>query len=97
MNDWYNLEGDTPVRVSPEEVNWDDRWQLVTEIGDSSVSTVFLALDHSICGNEPVLFETLVFGGPLADEGQRYSTKAEAEEGHAKWVLRVQEAVNDQG
>jgi len=95
MNDWYNLEGDTPVRVPPEEVNWDDRWQLVTEIGDSSVSTVFVSLDHGFGDGPPVLFETLIFGGPLADEGERYSTKAEAEAGHVKWVKLVEEAKDE--
>jgi len=35
-----------------------------------------------------VLFETMVFGGPMADEQQRYCTWAEAEAGHKRWVAK---------
>jgi hypothetical protein len=37
----------------------------------------------------PALFETLVFGGPLSQEMDRYSTWAEAEAGHRAMVERV--------
>ena len=96
MRVWYNLEGDTPVPVSSNEVDWDNRWQLVTKVGAvSTVSTVFLALDHSFAGDgAPVLFETLVFDGPLCEQGERYRTKAEATEGHWRWVQRVEDAAD---
>lgn len=61
-----------------------------TRIGDSEVSTVFLGLDHSF-GHEsgPLIYETLVFGGSLANEMERCSTPAEALEGHIKMCERV--------
>jgi hypothetical protein len=93
---WYKLDGDTPVPVSAEEVDWSNRWHLRDTVGESVVSTVFIPLDHSFDGGDPVLFETLIFGGPLADEGERYHTKAQAKAGHAKWMARVVGETNDQ-
>ena len=70
-----------------------DGWARVAKdvIGDSSVSTVFLGLDHGFRG-KPILFETLVMGGPCDQDGDRYSTWAEAEEGHARFLLKVRAA-----
>ena len=57
------------------------------------VSTVFLGLDHSFTrdrdGEQPILFETMVFGGQLDDEQERYATRAQAEAGHAAMLVRV--------
>lgn len=46
------------------------------------VSTVFLGLDHSFGDGPPLLFESMVFGGPLDGEQHRYCTLDEAERGH---------------
>ena len=48
------------------------------------VSTVFLGIDYSFGGPEPVLFETMVFSD-YAEACCRYRTWKEAEEGH-RWV-----------
>ena len=53
---------------------------------------MFLGLDHSFGGGAPLLFETMVFGGPLDGEQERYSTWNEAEAGHKLMVERVQAA-----
>ena len=54
-----------------------------TDIGENvHVSTVFLALDHSFGGDRPLLWETMIFGGPHDQETWRYSSRAEAEAGH---------------
>lgn len=37
----------------------------------------------------PLLFETMVFGGPFDQEMARYSTWDEAEAGHKKMVKRI--------
>lgn len=50
------------------------------------VSTIFLGLDHNYSGGEPILFETMIFGGPLDGEQWRYHTYDEAERGHANAV-----------
>ena len=46
------------------------------------VSTVFLTMDHSFGSGDPILFETMVFGGQYDDYQWRYSTYEEAEAGH---------------
>lgn len=54
------------------------------------VSTVFLALDHRWKRDEgePLLFETMIFGGPLDQELWRWSTPQGARAGHEE-VLRL--------
>ena len=66
----------------------------VTELNDAVVSTVFLPMDHGFDGDPPILFETLVFGGPLDGELERYRTSEEAERGHAAMVERVKAALD---
>ena len=54
------------------------------------VSTVFLAMEHGRDElGRPILFETMVFGGPRDGLQQRYCTWQEAEAGHESvlWVL----------
>lgn len=64
----------------------------LTKIGkDCAVSTVFLGVDHSFGGPVPVLFETLVFGGPLDGECARYTTLKDAREGHRVMLHAVLE------
>lgn len=53
------------------------------------ISTVFLGLDHSFGDGPPMLFETMIFGGSLDGEQERYSTWDEAEAGHKRWVEKV--------
>jgi hypothetical protein len=94
----YRLEGKTPVPANDvlEWARWYDkanRHVADTTIGRVRVSTVFLGLDHSFSrGGDPVLFETLIFGGPLDQEGERYTSWDEALKGHAAAVERVKEA-----
>ena len=58
------------------------------------VSTVFLGLDHNFFwGGPPLVFETLVFGGPLDQEMDRYSTYDEAVRGHEAMCERVRAAL----
>lgn len=63
-----------------------------TMIGGIRVSTVFLGLDHSFGGGPPLLFETMVFGGPLDQDQDRYTTWEQAEAGHAAMCKRVKAA-----
>jgi len=53
------------------------------------ISTVFLGLDHSLTGDIPLLFETMVFGGKYDGECKRYATYAEAEIGHRETIRDV--------
>jgi hypothetical protein len=54
------------------------------------VSTVFLGLD---CNwreeGEPILWETMIFGGKYNEYGERYSSKEDALEGHKRALAMV--------
>lgn len=53
------------------------------------VSTVFLGINHAWRGEDPILFETMVFGGKMDQYQDRCSTWGEAEEMHEKAVMMV--------
>ena len=62
----------------------------LTDTADARVSTVFLGLDHNYSeSGPPLLFETMVFGGPFDQEQERYPTWEGAEEGHQRWVAKI--------
>ena len=59
------------------------------------VSTVFLGINHRFGSGgvgEPVLWETVVFGGALDGEMRRYSSREAALAGHEEMVRAVREA-----
>ena len=57
---------------------------------DIDISTVFLGLDHRFSNTgEPVLWETMIFGGPHDGYQDRYTSRADADAGHAKAVRIV--------
>jgi hypothetical protein len=55
-----------------------------------NVSTVWVGIDmgygFGLPGHAPIIFETMVFGGPYSEECTRYATELEAQEGHARVV-----------
>jgi hypothetical protein len=55
------------------------------------VSTVWLGINHQWGEGPPIIFETMVFGGPDDGDQWRYSTEKEARDGHA---VIVHELVN---
>src|SRR5882724_8255427 len=91
MSDKYILDGHTPVKC--DLVTWaeqfesvDDRRVAYDELSaEVNVSTVFLGLDHRF-GRDgpPILFETMIFGGPHDEYQERYSTWDEAVAGHKR-------------
>lgn len=93
MTFWYTLDKNhNPIASDGPDYD-SDRRVARDEIGEATVSTVFLTLDHNFGDGPPVLFETLVFGGPLDQEMRRYCTWDEAVSGHARMVARVREAM----
>lgn len=64
------------------------------EIEGVQVSTVFLGLDHSFSDEgPPVLWETMVFGGPMDEHQERCAgSREQAEAMHADVVQRVKVA-----
>ena len=73
INEWGSNRETTPNLVHD-----------IFEIGGESisVSTVFLGIDHRHGEGEPVLFETMVFGGNYDGYQDRYCTYDEAVLGH---------------
>lgn len=57
-----------------------------TKTSNGDVSTVWLGLEHGIVNGKPVIFESLIFGGPCDQEMLRYTSLEEAIEGHKKIV-----------
>lgn len=62
----------------------------------AKVSTVFLGLDHNWGDGPPVLWETMVFGGPLEGEQDRYSSAQDAISGHQTMLKKALEAEGSQ-
>jgi len=94
----YILQGKTPVK-EPDLYKWGAFMQSTEKIikqtalpGDATVSTVFLGIDHgfsSVFGGNPILFETMIFGGEHDGYQERYSTYEEAEAGHQRAVEMI--------
>lgn len=98
MTDKYILEGHEVIECT-DLMKWAkwienaDRNVAKTTISpDVKVSTVFLGLNHNYGDGEPLLFETMVFGGEHDEEMERYSTWEQAEIGHKIWVDKLQGA-----
>lgn len=88
---FYILAGKTPVAVA-NVAEW-AAWRALDDGNGShivgryerdgvTVSTVFLGLDHAFGGGPPLLFETMVFGGPDDGAQWRFATWDEAEAHH---------------
>lgn len=71
-----------------------DRCVARANIGDVSISTVFLGIDHGWSGR-PVLWETMIFGGEHNNYQKRYHTRTEALMGHKRAfeMVRASEAL----
>ena len=55
------------------------------------ISTVFLGIDHNWGLGDPILWETMIFGGPHHGYSERYTSRDEAIAGHAEAVAMVRE------
>lgn len=102
---WYKLDSDNnPIPCSSiiEYQEWVKKHG--TTVAESSfldtggekiqVSTVFLGLDHSYNSTIPILWETMVFGGLLNQEQQRYASFQEALKGHNEVVDYAKKTIN---
>jgi hypothetical protein len=73
MEEWSRFFGDTERRKLAHDTITDG----------VEVSTVFLGIDHNFGSNgPPVLWETMIFGGPQDGYQERYSSREAALEGH---------------
>lgn len=91
---YYTLDQSHRVVPCPDVLTWgrffendDMRRVALTETADWRVSTVFIGLDHRFSGDgPPLVFETMIFGGPHDEYQEHYSTWDEAKAGHEKAV-----------
>ena len=103
----YILEGHTPVPCD-DLMKWGEWIENASRTGEFivksdmfqgvHVSTVFLGLDHGFTffghSRRPLLFETMIFKGPLDMYQTRYSTWVGAEHGHAQPLKACIKALN---
>lgn len=73
LNKWGEWFGNIEARIVEQ-----------TMIGDVKVSTVFLAFDHNFLSlsSEPILWETMIFGGKHDGDQWRYPSRKLAVQGH---------------
>jgi hypothetical protein len=99
MKYYYILdEKGTPVH-EPDMMTW-ARWFATEDIkvaedrlGEAKVVTVFLGLDYNRGDGPPILWETMVLGGPLDQEQERCSgSREQAEAMHAAMVAKVRQS-----
>lgn len=96
VSDKFILEGHTPVRCD-DLLRW-GRWlqtanRRVAEdfVGEVRIRTIFLGLNPNDwpIAEPPLLFETMVFGGPLDQSQDRSRTWEEAEATHKHWIEKA--------
>jgi hypothetical protein len=92
LDDNHNVIGPTEDIAAAHENKTKHHRVALTKVYDGcEVSTVFLGLNHAWGDRDPpLLFESMVFGGPFSDDQERYATWAEAEAGHARLVEKCQ-------
>ena len=89
---WFETANRT-VKKDTAKVTLDGR-----NVGQVRVSTVFLGIDHAFPGvSEPMLFETMVFGGDLDQHCDRCSTWEAAEKMHELWIEKVKLSAKSAG
>lgn len=94
---WVDKEGRP---IPPEEwgrLHEDDSYRVIgyTEIpGGSAVSTVWVGINMFFMkpGVQPLIFETMIFGGPLDEQQWRYATERSAKLGHIDAVRMARTA-----
>ena len=93
--EWIDFNREVDLGLKSKQVAFD------TVVPGVDVSTVFLGIDHNIRYREgdkrhtPIVFETMVFGGPLDLYCQRHATYTQAELGHKRMVEEVRKAVKE--
>ena len=101
-NWWIPTENGGAVPVTADQAeSWrrenPERWTVAASwVGPVKVSTVFTFRNFAMSPNEkPVLWSTIVFGGNLDGEEDRYPSLEEAKEGHEAMVARVRQTIGE--
>lgn len=97
IENWYFDKQGRPIsrdEWAKRFANFDWKRVARTELfgGSVMVSTVWIGLNHQFGDGPPLIFETMVFGGPLDGHDMRYSTEGQAIVGHELMVRKVKRA-----
>jgi hypothetical protein len=86
---YYDWEGRPIDRETWSRLFEDERHIGADDLDDGvMVSTVWLGISTSL-SDPPLIFETMVFGGPFNERTWRWATEAEARAGHREIVETV--------
>jgi len=94
VSDFYDMDGKPMTLAEWAKAFGEPRQIGKTTVGEAEVSTVWLGSDHQFGSGPPLIFETMIFGGPHDQFCDRYTTKEEAAAGHQRVVLALQEGRN---
>jgi hypothetical protein len=103
MSDYYDRHGNpiTSDRARTLKTAPSYRGVALTTLPNGTyVATDWMGLDwrhHAHDPGLPLIFETMVYGGPLSGQAERYSTETQALAGHDQWAARVRNASKGQG
>jgi hypothetical protein len=87
-----------PEPSAPKWAKWLESHDAARLVADTSfpggvhVSTIFIGIDQHFGRGAPALWETMVFGGPLNLERQRYTSLEDARAGHLQMLDKVKAA-----
>jgi hypothetical protein len=87
---YFILDADKQVQPVDSVFAWADfqdsphRYIAYRRRGKVFVSTIFMGLDHQYGSGPPLVFETMVFGGPADQYQDRYSSYDDALLGHRR-------------
>lgn len=92
---WLSRDLKKARRIKPDLLGEAWRQAQIEAATQVMVSTVFLGFDHGWGDGPPIVFETMIFHGPLSDEQHRYADWDTAEAGHKATVERVIAALTE--
>lgn len=92
MSSYYSRDG-KPITREKFERMWTPGAMRVDRerVGEATVSTIWLGLNHNRFPGPPLIFETVIFDHPAGHVCFRYATLEEAEAGHAECVEAVRQ------
>lgn len=92
LGEWVAVVEDFKQKIVIQEYIYPRFWPFFGRRKKSWVSTVFLAIDHRFMGDgPPILFESMVFDGPMAGDMNRCCTYAQAVEMHHQMCMDVED------
>lgn len=107
MTPWLDKEGKPITPAEWEALHEDESYLRIglDHVGPMEISTVWLGIDHNFSRQgAPILFETMIFGGPLDLYQVRFRTEEEAQRGHrlirdavldGRWTLAFARLIED--